>query len=147
MSGIVFLILRLAAAACLYIFLVWAFLNMWKELKLQSEKLSAHQHPDLILQIEGDTSLGRTYRQSEILIGRDPASDVLLTDASVSARHARLSFHHTQWWAEDLQSTNGTQLNHDPITTPTVVMSGDVLHCGKESIVIKIDFSTNGGSS
>jgi hypothetical protein len=147
MSGIVFLILRLAAAACLYVFLGWAFLNMWKELKLQSEKLSARQRPGLTLQIEGDTSLARTYHQSEIFIGRDPSSDVRLGDASVSARHARLIFHHSQWWAEDLKSTNGTQLNHDPIATPTVVMSGDVLHCGKESIVIKIDLNSNGGSS
>ena len=147
MSGVVLLILRLAAAAILYIFLGWAFLSMWKALKLQSEKLSARQYPDLVLQIEGDTSTARTYHQSDILIGRDPASDVRLTDESVSARHARLSYHHTQWWAEDLQSTNGTRLNHDPVTTPTVVMSGDVLHCGKLAIVIKIDFNTNGGSS
>ena len=146
MSGIIFLILRLAAAASLYIFLGWAFYTVWKELKLQSEKLSTRQLPDLTLQIEGNITLPRVYRQSEVLIGRDPASDFLLADESISARHARLSFHHTQWWAEDLHSTNGTQLNHDPITTPTVVMSGDVINCGKVSIVIKIDFKNNGGS-
>jgi pSer/pThr/pTyr-binding forkhead associated (FHA) protein len=147
MSGIVLLIFRLAAAALLYIFLGWAFLTLWKELKLQSEKLSAQQLPNLVLQIENATSPARTYHQAELLVGRDPSCDVLLVDESVSARHARLSYHHTQWWAEDLKSTNGTQLNHDPITTPTVVMSGDILRCGIVSIVIKINNQINGGSS
>jgi pSer/pThr/pTyr-binding forkhead associated (FHA) protein len=140
MSAVILLILRLAAAACLYAFLVWAFYTIWQELKQQSESQSFRHLPAVTLYIQdGAQPSPHLFHQTEIIIGRDPGCDLVLDDDSVSARHTRLSFHHSQWWAEDLQSKNGTHLNQEEILTPTVVVSGDVLRCGKTTLVITVD--------
>ncbi|HQU36847.1 MAG TPA: FHA domain-containing protein, partial [Anaerolineales bacterium] len=65
--------------------------------------------------------------------------DVSLMDETLSAQHARITYHHRQWWLEDLNSTNGTSLNENPLTTPTVVISEDEFKCGNVSFVIRID--------
>jgi len=70
------------------------------------------------------------FTSSEVFIGRDPASECRLDDKTISARHARLAYHHGQWWVEDLQSRNGTSLNGVPVSTPVVLTSGDQLQCG-----------------
>lgn len=47
----------------------------------------------------------------ELLIGRDPRCDVVLTAPSVSRRHARVVLRDGHWVLQDLASTNGTLLN------------------------------------
>jgi len=59
-------------------------------------------------------------------------------DEAISARHARWSFHHNQWWLEDLDSTNGTLLNQEKLTMPTVVMSDDEFKCGDTFFIISL---------
>lgn len=49
--------------------------------------------------------------QTELLIGRDQACDVVLADSSVSRQHARLVFRDAKWIIHDLRSTNGTVVN------------------------------------
>lgn len=43
-----------------------------------------------------------------LAVGRAPGNDVILEDDTVSARHAELRRHDTQWVVVDLASTNGT---------------------------------------
>jgi pSer/pThr/pTyr-binding forkhead associated (FHA) protein len=74
---------------------------------------------------------------AEILIGRDPACDCQLDDMTVSAHHAKLEYHHNQWWVEDLGSTNGTYLNQENINTATVLAPGDELQIGQ--VTLKVD--------
>ena len=50
----------------------------------------------------------KNFTQPEITLGRDPGCDIPLIDDTVSTRHAQLTYHHNQWWLEDLSSTNGT---------------------------------------
>jgi pSer/pThr/pTyr-binding forkhead associated (FHA) protein len=76
------------------------------------------------------------YRGTEIILGRDPTCDIPLMSETVSARHARFSFHHAQWWLEDLKSTNGTFLNEEAVITSVVIKTGDQIRCG--DIYIKI---------
>jgi pSer/pThr/pTyr-binding forkhead associated (FHA) protein len=49
-----------------------------------------------------------------------------------------MNYHHGQWWAEDLGSTNGTLLNQAPLATPTVITTGDQIECGNTAIIISI---------
>jgi FHA domain-containing protein len=66
---------------------------------------------------------------TDSLIGREAGLPVFLDDPRVSARHAELSFRHDQWWLRDLGSSNGTQLNGQPVHSVVAVRSGDVLQC------------------
>src|ERR1700683_4034258 len=62
--------------------------------------------PALVVRTQGaDRSLeaGPSYS-----IGRNPESDIVLTEARVSWRHAVLRLEGTTWLLEDLGSTNGT---------------------------------------
>ena len=49
--------------------------------------------------------------QRELLVGRHDACDVVLSESSVSRRHARLFFRDGSWVLQDLESTNGTIVN------------------------------------
>lgn len=44
-------------------------------------------------------------------VGRDPSCEIVVTDGSVSRRHARLEKRAGAWWVVDQGSANGTYLN------------------------------------
>lgn len=127
-------------AAALYGFLGWAFYTIWKEMRQQSELLKSRQVPSIQLDIPGNdgTIEAHPFNSPEVIIGRDSSCDLTLADETISARHARLNFHHNQWWLEDLQSTNGTFLNEEKLLTPTVLISGDEFRCGQISVLVSI---------
>ena len=64
--------------------------------------------------------------EPEVTIGRDPESDISLTDPSVSRRHALLRYLYSEYFVEDLASTNGTQLNNQMVNKH-ILKSGDHL--------------------
>jgi pSer/pThr/pTyr-binding forkhead associated (FHA) protein len=140
MSGPVVFALRLLLTLSLYGFLVWAFISLWRDIKLQSVLLSARKIPPLTLTLARTDQVSqiRRFIQPEVTIGRDPACECPLDDDSISARHARLSYHHNQWWLEDLGSTNGTLVNQEKLTLPMVVVTGDEFRCGKTLLTINL---------
>lgn len=140
MSGPILLVLRFLLALCLYAFLAWAFLNLWRDLRQQSTLLATRRVPPISLTITRDDQPAqvRHFKQPEITMGRDPACECPLKEDTVSARHARLSHHHGQWWLEDLDSTNGTFLNQERLSVPTVVVSGDKIGCGETRLTITL---------
>jgi pSer/pThr/pTyr-binding forkhead associated (FHA) protein len=143
MSGSIVLALRLLATFALYGFLAWAFIFLYREIQRQGMTLSNRRVPGISIMIKSPGGKGalRYFNQAEITIGRDPGCDIPLADETVSARHAHLTFHHNQWWLEDLDSTNGTRLNGLPVETPTVITSGDEIQCG--GIALDVSLSEN----
>lgn len=140
MSAIIVLILRIILAAALYGFLVWALVTIWRELKSNSDLISSKKVPSIsLLRNDAGTESAQAFACSEIVIGRDPACEFSIPHETVSAHHAKLSYHHNQWWIEDLHSTNGTFLNDERVFTPTVMITGDELRCGQIYIQIIIN--------
>src|SRR5687767_14920836 len=141
------LMLRFVLAVALYAFLGWALWTLLQELKQQGDKLAFQKKPAITLQIKIDQGQESTRRfsQPEIMIGRDPNCDISMMDEALSAHHARLAHHHGQWWLEDLNSTNGTFLNREKLTTPAVVITGDKFKCG--NTVFDIQVEDNNGLS
>jgi pSer/pThr/pTyr-binding forkhead associated (FHA) protein len=135
------LILRLTLAIALYAFLGWALWTLLQELRQQGDKLARQKMPAISVHIkmeQGQESV-RRFLQPEIVIGRDPGCDLSMMDEALSAHHARLAHHHGQWWLEDLNSTNGTLLNRERLTTPAVVITGDEFKCGNTVFGIQVE--------
>ncbi len=63
-----------------------------------------------------------------LIVGRDTEAGLHLYSSGVSHRHAELFRSTGRLWIRDLGSTNGTRVNHEPISEPTPLSDGDVLH-------------------
>lgn len=72
-----------------------------------------------------------------ILVGRADDSTLVLTDDYASTRHARLSQRGTEWYVEDLGSTNGTYLDRVKVTTAVRVPVGTPIRIGKTAIELR----------
>jgi pSer/pThr/pTyr-binding forkhead associated (FHA) protein len=60
-------------------------------------------------------------------------------DTFASAEHALISWRGGQWWLEDLGSRNGTRLNDETVTAPTVLSAGDVISIGQVKLKVEIE--------
>lgn len=78
-----------------------------------------------------------TLGNQPVLIGRADDSTLVLTDDYASTRHARLSQHGSEWYVEDLGSTNGTYLDRDKVTTAVRVPIGTPVRIGKTVIELR----------
>ncbi|MCB0337727.1 MAG: FHA domain-containing protein [Bdellovibrionales bacterium] len=79
--------------------------------KIMQEALRSQEHRLDIQMADGTTDFF-LLEQDEIIVGRDPESDLALLDGNVSRRHARFYKHNEEYFIEDLKSTNGTYLNN-----------------------------------
>lgn len=141
MIATVVLALRLALAIALYAFLGWALYTLLQGLRQQGNKLSAPIRLGITfyIRIEAGRESSKHFSQHEIILGRDTHCDLSVMDEAMSAHHARITHHHGQWWLEDLNSTNGTFLNQERLTTPAVIITGDEFKCGSTMLSIRID--------
>jgi hypothetical protein len=64
-------------------------------------------------------------QRAVIVIGRDADCEVVIDDRQASRHHARIAQTEDGYVLEDLDSKNGTFLNGQPLTTPTVLKDGD----------------------
>lgn len=140
MSASIVLVLRLITTLALFGFLGWALVFLYREINRQGLSLAGRKVPGISISVRyehGDSAL-KYFSQPEIMLGRDPGCDVPIMDDTVSTRHAQLSYHHGQWWLEDLASTNGTSLNETAVNMPTVITSGDEIKCGATRLIINL---------
>jgi sigma-B regulation protein RsbU (phosphoserine phosphatase) len=70
------------------------------------------------LQVLRGSNAGREYdlAEQEILLGRDPACQIVIDDPAASRKHARLVLEEGAYVIEDLRSRNHTYVNGEPIS-------------------------------
>jgi hypothetical protein len=80
-----------------------------------------------------------TLGQSAVLIGRGADCTLVLDDEYASTKHVRITANPAGdgWIAEDLQSTNGTVLGRERLTTPTPFEPGTPLRIGKTVLELR----------
>jgi pSer/pThr/pTyr-binding forkhead associated (FHA) protein len=141
MIAILVLILRFALAIVLYAFLGWISSILWQEVKQQGELLASQKRPTIQVyaSLDSGKEIKHRYSQVEITIGRDPSCDFPILDEAISAHHARISYHHAQWWLEDLSSTNGTFIGKSKVSVPTVLISSDQFKCGNTLFTVEME--------
>ncbi|MFF9149019.1 FHA domain-containing protein [Streptomyces sp. NPDC014861] len=92
------------------------------------ERPIAPAAPGLVLLVDGISTRmdpGRVYR-----VGRDPTSDIVLSDARASWHHAVLRAAGGQWTLADEDSTNGTYADGVRVLIPRVVGPGTEVRFG-----------------
>jgi pSer/pThr/pTyr-binding forkhead associated (FHA) protein len=72
-----------------------------------------------------------------ILIGRADDSTLVLDDDFASTRHARLSMRGTDWYVEDLGSTNGTYVEDQRIAQVTPLGPGTRVRIGQSVVELQ----------
>ena len=72
-----------------------------------------------------------------ITIGRNNNCDIQINNLGVSKKHATITRQDDNYYIEDLNSTNGTLLNNEPVTRAG--LSGkDVITVGKHTIFVSV---------
>ena len=134
--GLLLVGLRILAVISLYVFLGGALFTLWQDLIKYKPSTQQPSFSEIKLEFTKNIPYGEfTYQQPKITLGRALNCDCILDNSTVSTQHARLSFHHSQWWIEDLNSKNGTFLNQTRIEVPTVVIDGDEIRCGEVEFI------------
>ncbi|HSJ86418.1 MAG TPA: FHA domain-containing protein [Anaerolineales bacterium] len=77
-----------------------------------------------------------TLEGDQITIGRDSSNGIMINDAEISRRHARLTFQGGKYILEDLGSTNGTFVNGQRLAGPRVLKPGEVVSFGEQIVLV-----------
>lgn len=87
--------------------------------------------------LENDTYTLRLPPGSVKTIGRTARADFIVTGALISRLHCRVTADTSdQLVVEDLESTNGTRVNGEPITR-AVLSDGDTLAVGRVELKVR----------
>lgn len=143
MNAILLFSLRFLLVLFSYTFLGWIVYTIFADLRKGASGRAKKTIPPITFKVQiDDEEIVKRFRQEEIILGRDPSADFPIKDETISLRHCKISYHQKQWWVEDLDSTNGTFLNNDPIETETILTNGDQLRLGKVELSININQNT-----
>lgn len=77
-----------------------------------------------------------TLEGDQLMIGRDSTNEIVINDAEVSRRHARMTFQGGKYVLEDLGSTNGTFVNGQRLAGPRVLKPGEVVSFGEQIVLV-----------
>jgi hypothetical protein len=86
----------------------------------------------------GDSGDVHPLLDDELVIGRDPMSGVVISDGSVSSRHARILRTPEGFVIEDLQSRNGTFVNGERIVERRALADNDVVRFGRVILTFNV---------
>lgn len=154
MQGLVLQLARAGFLMLLWVF-IWSVLRVLKNdiyaptgavmvrrgLTLRRTLLPARQRlrtPRCLVVTEGGLAGARiTLSGQPVLIGRADDSTLVLTDDYASTRHARLFQRDSDWYVEDLGSTNGTYLDRAKVTAAVQVPLGTPVRIGKTAIELR----------
>lgn len=86
-----------------------------------------------------DSHLIREARS--LSIGRSPDNDIVIDNAAVSGKHARIIPEGDAYFVKDLNSTNGTFVNNKMIAS-RMLHGGDIITIGKHELVFQLTGET-----
>jgi two-component system cell cycle response regulator len=99
----------------------------------------AEEKRPCLIMIRGDY-IGQVYEISSavMMMGRGEDMGLVVSDGSISRRHAMIINRGGKFYMSDLASTNGTNVNKAPVLEPAAISEGDKLTLG--DIICKFSF-------
>jgi diguanylate cyclase (GGDEF)-like protein len=93
--------------------------------------LQADGKKPCLIMIRGDF-IGQVYEliKDVTWLGRSDGVDLVISDPSISRKHAMIVLNADGFYLSDLGSTNGTQLNRKKVTTTSILREGDKIVVG-----------------
>jgi predicted component of type VI protein secretion system len=85
---------------------------------------------------EGGEPRSISLPEGRTVIGRDPEADLCIEDEAISWNHVEIESRGGVLMATDLDSSNGTALNGDPLDRPRRLRDGDALVIGSHRLEI-----------
>lgn len=91
-----------------------------------------HAQGKLLVVDNGHIKLAQTsFILSEIVsIGRSEHNEIIIDDTFVSYEHANINRNKQGYWLVDLNSTNKTYLNSQPVVERVLLKNGDLIKVG-----------------
>ena len=95
------------------------------------------QQPTVSLLLQDGSSRTYLVHEGSNILGRSNDSDFRLPDTGVSRQHAEITWDGEVAVLVDLQSTNGTTVNDEPVDN-WMLADGDVITLGHSNIEVRI---------
>lgn len=102
--------------------------------RIESENVAGTVTWEPVLEIGGER---HPLTRSRTVIGRGSDADITLDDSGTSRRHIEILWDGKRAQLTDLDSTNGTKLNGQPVTK-ALLEPGSVIELGRTRIVFRI---------
>jgi predicted component of type VI protein secretion system len=108
-------------------------LNLADRTDHRNEEEEIMPETNYLLVMNAGPTPGKEYPldKNEVFIGRDLTNDIVINDAEVSRRHARLVAQAGGYILEDLGSTNGTFVNGQRLMGPYILRAGETVTLGE----------------
>lgn len=129
-------ILNLAVIAIVYFIIIYALKIMYTDTKSAGKKKNKVKKATCgleIIQAGENVNLkngGILPIADNLTMGRKSDNTVILDDRYVSSHHIKVYKRNNEYVIEDLESTNGTQVNDVKIKNTVVLKSGDIIKVG-----------------
>ncbi|GEM_PF-5448834 len=117
------------------IYLTWIAILIRQDTKAVKKLLLLHTSSKASI-IHKSTSVTHSVTPTTTL-GRSSSSTIAIDDTAVSMNHAKITRKNAIWWLVDLNSKNGTMLNNQLISQPTVISNGDSITIGRHIFIFK----------
>lgn len=139
--NIVGIVLQYSLLILLYYFLVRVITLIWEDLRApernglvrqKNDNKESNRQGKLVVVDPGQITVNseQFLIKNSISIGRSVHNEVSIDDAFVSHEHAIINKNKQGYWLTDLNSTNKTYLNNQPVTTETLLKNGDLIKIG-----------------
>jgi len=126
-------VVRILFLALLYLFLFGIARTLLRDLSAASREPTTELGRLIVLASPaGEPAEGSTLVLDAITtIGRDVNNAIVIDDQFASSQHAVLTYRGRTWYVEDLNSTNGTFVNGQPVDGVAPIGFGDDLQIGQ----------------
>lgn len=116
-----------------------SFIDMSQIVSVSPDDKSNKGKPSPFVLVEKAAGVERKYEITwgSTILGKDTACDIVLTDPSISARHAKLIYDGVHLQIEDAGSASGVFVNLERVSTSRIAKPGDEILLGRATFYVR----------